>query len=385
MKKKILTIAFVLLFAVSSIFASVNFVFGKFTMHPDLLLGFVPLHATAGVEYDGISLIDGSETSFRILAGGGYTQRKVWQNPDTGAVIKADPVVYDAIDLDWSLSVKQDFLPNDDDRILEVSLSYNGQFDKAVDSVSVGKVKKNGGEYAINTLAGYGIGDNYRGTTIPEINGNKQFLGTQFALSFKVAEMVDDIHTNDGYSLEAEALWAPSALNKALDGYADYYAFTLNAISAKTLYKLESNDATMLSIVAINRTNIKYIGGKAVPMFFQEPNSLGRRVRGFTKGTYNSEFSIVSNSDIRFAGPFIGVDGIAPRINIFYDFGYGFGKVLNTDVKEKYILSSAGVQATVTLADGLDLGYQFAYLFEGENYAKGKSGLVGSMTIFLDF
>lgn len=388
MKKKILIIAFVLLFAVSSLFSSVSFVFGGLTQHPEILFGFVPSYVMGGAGYSGISFMEDNKTEFQLLLGGGYSQRKLWQDEDTGEVIHTYPIIYDVADFDWSLRLAQGFGDSSkgDKDLLTVTLAYDGQYEYACDSIAYGKLRDNGGVSYVNSRYGYGVGIGYDGDIYPELNGNGQFLGTQLSLSLKLDQMHDDIHTNDGYLAKASIKWGPKALNSALGGYADYLALSADFILAKTLFTLESNEKTMLSIVAIDRLNAGYVVGDAIPAFIQGPSSLGRKVRGFNTYTYNTEFTCVNNLDIRFAGPYIGLDGLAPRVNIFFDCGYGFGNVMNTEVKNNNFLASTGVQATATIFDFIDLGYQLAYLIKGDNYVHGSdSRLVGSVTFFLDF
>ena len=46
---------------------------------------------------------------------------------------------------------------------------------------------------------------------------------------------------------------------------------------------------------------------------------------------------------------------------------------------------STGVQLTISFFDFIDLGYQVAYLFNGNKLSEGDSKIVGSFTFFLDF
>ena len=389
MKKKILAVLFVLFVGISLLSAgSTRFVFAGLTQHAEIVKGFFPSYLMGGAGYSGISFLEGNKTEFQVLFGAGYNQRKLWQNPIDGSIIYEDPIIYDVVDLDWAFRLAQGFgdSPVGGKDLLTVTLSYEGQYEVAVDSLAKGKIRSNGGEFFVGSLDSYGVGDSYSGSIYPELNGDGRFLGAQLALSFKLDGMTDTIHTNDGFLVKADMKWGPKAMNSTLDGYADYFAISADIINAKTLYTFDRNGKTMLSIVLIDRLNGSYVTGDSIPAFIQGPNSLGRKVRGFNTYTYNTAFSCVNNFDIRFAGPFVGLDGVAPRVNLFFDIGYGTGKVMNTANVNSNVLSSFGFQAAATFFDFCDLGYQIAYLINGDNYAKGVgTNIAGSVTFFLDF
>ena len=389
MRKRFVVFLLVLVVALGALSAApFRFVFGDLGQHPEIVMGFLPSYFMGGAGYSGITLLEGNKTEIQLLAAAGYNQRKLWQDPWSGSVVYEDAMVYDVADFDWSLRLAQGFgdskAGNKD--LVTLTLSYDGQYEVAVDSLALGKVRKNGGQFFVDTVSGYLGTDDYDGTIYPELNGSRQFLGTQFSLSFKYDQMTDTIHTNDGTLIKGALKWGPAALNKALDGYASYYSASMDIINAKTLYELKKNGDTFLSIVFIDRVNASFVDGDAIPAFIQGPNSLGRKVRGFNTYTYNTTFTMVNNADIRFAGPFVGIDGIAPRVNLFFDCGFGYGRISNTEFKETNVLSSFGIQAAATFFDFCDLGYQLAYLIKGNNYVHTEaSRIVGSVTFFLDF
>ncbi len=188
-------------------------------------------------------------------------------------------------------------------------------------------------------------------------------------------------------SLKFQFDWAPLALNSALGGEADYYAASLNAVVGKTLYALYDGADHQFSITLVNRTNLSWIDGEKVPVYAQRPFSLGRKMRGFNSATYNRQFTAVNNLDIRFAGPEPVINGIFPRVNVFFDAGVAMGNTLNSTVGGKAdFLASTGAQATVSVFDFIDLGFEVAYLISGMNYVNGPASRVAtSVTFFLDF
>ena len=386
MVKKIMVTAVVLLLAVTSVFAApLRFVFGDLGQHPEILMGFLPSYLLAGAGYRPVELIEGDVTEIQLLAGLGYNQRKVWQNELSGEVKKEDPIVYDVLETDWILRFVQGFGDSSvaGKDLFTITAGYEGKLEFALDSMVKGQTRNNGIPSVIRSLDDR-IGT-YEGDIYPDLRGNRTALGSVLALQLKYDEMDDRMTTTDGFVAKADLKWAPSFLNGALDGKADYYSLTLNAVAAKTVFAYSENGKDMFTITLVDRGNVNWTDGSMVPVWAQGPVSLGRKVRGFNTWTYNTQFTAVNNFDVRFAGPNLGVKGIFPRVNLFYDIGYGCGKYFNTQISEGNFLMSTGVQVTVSFFDFIDLGYQVAYLFSGEKFSEGTKKVVGSFTFFLDF
>lgn len=386
MVKKIMVTAVVLLLAVTSVFAApLRFVFGDLGQHPEILMGFLPSYLLAGAGYRPVELIEGDVTEIQLLAGLGYNQRKVWQDYLSGKVVKEDPIVYDVLETDWILRFVQGFGDSSvaGKDLLTITAGYEGKLEFALDSMVKGQTRNNGIQSVIRSLDDR-IGT-YDGDIYPDLRGNRTALGSVLALQLKYDEMDDRMTTTDGFVAKADLKWAPSFLNGALDGKADYYSLTLNAVAAKTVFAYSENGKDMFTITLVDRGNVNWTDGSMVPVWAQGPVSLGRKVRGFNTWTYNTQFTAVNNFDVRFAGPNLGVKGIFPRVNLFYDIGYGCGKYFNTQISEGNFLMSTGVQVTVSFFDFIDLGYQVAYLFSGEKFSEGTKKVVGSFTFFLDF
>ena len=386
MVKKIMVTAVVLLLAVTSVFAApLRFVFGDLGQHPEILMGFLPSYLLAGAGYRPVELIEGDVTEIQLLAGLGYNQRKVWQDCLSGEVVKKDSIVYDVLETDWILRFVQGFGDSSvaGKDLFTMTAGYEGKLEFALDSMVKGQTRNNGIQSVIRSLDDR-IGT-YDGDIYPDLRGNRTALGSVLALQLKYDEMDDRMTTTEGFVAKADLKWAPSFLNGALDGKADYYSLTLNAVAAKTVFAYSENGKDMFTITLVDRGNVNWTDGSMVPVWAQGPVSLGRKVRGYNPWTYNTQFTAVNNLDVRFAGPALGVKGIFPRVNLFFDMGYGCGKYFNTQISEGNFLMSTGVQVTVSFFDFIDLGYQVAYLFSGEKFSEGTKKVVGSFTFFLDF
>ena len=252
--KKLVAIVVALVVVLSSVSASDWHFWGKdLDQHPEILIGFCPTYLYGGVGYTGFEILPGHTTDIQLMAGAGYVQRKLFQDPKTGESkfdLATGPIIYDLVQVDWALKFLQGFFespvePGDD--LLTVTLAYEGKFESAMDSRAAGEVKKNWGQATVHTL------DEYLATMTgrpiyPDLQGNHQFLGTNLNLGFEIDLMTDDIETNDGLLFNLDFDWAPLALNTALDGEADFYSVVFNAVGAKTLYQFKTGDDHWFSL-----------------------------------------------------------------------------------------------------------------------------------------
>ena len=394
MRKKLMAFL-VLLLGVSSLsFASDwRYIFGDASQHPEVLGGFLPTYTIMGSGYNGVSLIEGNRTELQLLLGLGYSQRKIWQNPVDGSLITEDPLIYDLFHANSVVRFSQGFLqssvPGKD--LWTAYAGLEGTFEIYKDSMVVGKDRQNGTTaYTVSSIAdwftSYGVSPSDN-AYYPDFGANgAAMLGTTLFAGIKLDRMDDQMVTQDGFESDFSLRVCPSFLNSFLAGTASFYSLTSNTLVAKTLYSLkDEKDINMFSLVALDRFNINWTDGDAVPLYEQGSVSLGRKVRGYTGWTYNTQFTVVNNFDLRISGPEPIFDGLFPRVNLFFDVGFGAGNYFNTTHFETNFLASTGVQGTVSLFDFIDLGYQVAYLFTNHNYMWYGNRVVGSVTFFLDF
>lgn len=408
--KKILLVTLVLLLAVGSVFAGdFKFLFTELDQHPEILSGFLPTLTAFGTSYEGFEFIEGRLTQLQVTLGGGYTQRVLFQNPSTGEPLLADQGIYDAIQLRWNLKLLQGLGSSwvEGKDLFTVYAGYEGRYEVGTDSMVVDDAKRyrgyeeiteterKTGATTIPSLDDWfkGFGSSSATTKIyPDLsNGYEAFLNN-FYLGAKLNGMNDKMVTTDGVLAELKVQFAPSFLNKK----ASYYSITLNAVAAKTLLEIKTSGSTnnLFSIVMIDRVNLNWTDGSQVPVYAQMPVSLGRKVRGFNTNSYNTNFTVVNNFDIRISGPEPFVDGIFPRLNVFFDVGYYAGDYFNTelgakDMAEKYglerILCSVGAQLEMSFFDFIDLGFQVSYLINGSNLRNPEQRFITGATFFLDF
>lgn len=404
--KKVLAFAAIVLIAVSCVFAGdVKFVLGELAQHPEVLFGFCPTLTTVGASYEGLELVEGSLTQLQVIAGGGYAQLVLFQNPSTGEPLLYDQGIYDSIQFRWNLRMLQGFGDSwvDGKDLVTVYAGYEGRLEKNVDSMAVGKERKRGyaddgltiGKSAIKGIDTWFMdhGTKRQSNSIfPDLAGGDTAFMNNLYLCARLNGMDDRMVSNEGVLAELKLQFAPGFLNRK----ASYYSVTLNAVAGTTLYELKdaATGRNSFSIVVLDRVNLNWTDGSKVPVYAQQPVSLGRKVRGFNTGSYNTNFTVVNNFDIRFAGPEPFIDGVFPRANLFFDMGYYAGEYLNTEISassmaEKYglerFLCSTGVQLEMSFFDMFDLGLQVAYLVKGSNLRDPGSLVITGATFFLDF
>jgi hypothetical protein len=392
MRKK-LTVLLVLLCIVSSLsFASDwQYVFGEEERHPEIFGGALPSYVSMGTSYEGFSLFNDNLSSLQILGGLGVTQRKLWQNPADGSVLSDNPLVYDVFHTDFMLKLFQVLLYSEetDKDCITAYAGVKENVEIYMDSMVEGEDRQNGSTtYTVQSISDwFGSTSITSNTYYPELGGNGSFMiGTTLYAGIKFDQMIDRMVTQDGMYSDLSLEVGPSFLNSLFSGTASFYSLTSNTVVAKTLYQVKAEDKkNLFSLVLIDRVNFNWTDGDAVPTYAQYSVSLGNKVRGYTAWTYNTQFTAVNNLELRISGPESIRQGLFPRINIFCDIGFGAGNYFNTSTSATNFLASAGIQGTFSIFDNLDLGYQLAYLFTGDNYVYYGTSITGEITFTLDF
>ena len=405
--KKALTIALVLVLAICSVFAGdFKFLFTELDQHPEILAGFLPTLTAIGAGYEGLSLIDGNLTQFQATVGGGYTQRALFQNPDNGEPLLGDIMLFDQIQLRWNLKFLQGFGDSwvEGKDLITAYVGYEGRYEKAIDSMKVHEERFRGyadpatrtkGKTPIPSLDEW-FNDHYPSTLAgnriyPDLADDYTAFMTNFYLGARLNLMDDRMVSNEGALAEVKLQFAPAFLNKK----ASYYSLTFNAVAGTTLLQVSNKKGqNLFSIVLIDRLNVNWTDGSKVPVYASMPVSLGRKVRGFNTNSYNTNFTVVNNLDLRLAGPEFIMDGVFPRLNIFFDMGWHAGNYFNSEngaaaMAEKYdlkrFLCSAGFQLEMCIFDFIDLGFQLSYLINGDNMRTPGEKFITGATFFLDF
>ena len=400
--KKFFSILTILILLTSVVFAGdFNFVLTELDQHPELLAGFLPTLTSIGTRYEGLTLIKGNTTAIQGTIGGGYTQRILYQNPIDGTVLDGDFGVFDSVQLRWNLKLSQGFGDSwvEGLDLFTLYLGYEGrmEYNRSYGSLAVNDGAKAIGHSTNNDIVkdlyawfkDFGSSAINTTTIYPDIAGDYRAFMTNFYGGIKLNLMEDLMVSNKGATFEVKGQWAPSFIK---DG-TDFYSLTFNAVAGATILEVKNgrNGTNNFSVVAIDRVNVNWTDGNAVPVYASMPNSLGRKVRGFNTNSYNTNFTVVNNFDLRFAGPEPLIDGIFPRLNLYFDVGYHMGDYFNTGkngvaaVSDSNLLCSTGFQLEMCFFDFIDLGFQFSYLIKGTNLRQPDNRFITGATFFLDF
>ena len=365
MKKKFTVFCLLLVFVSSLAFSSnYKFLFGALGMHPDYLGGIGPTYVDVGIGKTDLQFLENNSTELQAYLGGGLEKRTLWNSTSDGTQDASNDFTVDLFRADWKFRLKQGLFSD----VLTASLAYDGIFEN----------------YNSKSEVFLTTNDIY-----PDMNYD-QNLGTYFTFGLKLDFMNDDMFVQDGFSIDSEVSYAPLLLNQIV-GKSDFYSGNVKFNFAKTLMHTRANDTdrNLISLVLVDRFVVNYTDGSAVPTYFRKSISLGRKVRGFSNFSYNNKLTFVNNLDLRvsvFELDEISFARVFPRFNFFVDVGYGMLEYVNTTVAEDNLIASAGVQATISISDFADLGYQLAYIIAGDNLAKDATGVtVGSLTLMLDF
>ncbi|MBP5162695.1 MAG: hypothetical protein ILP16_06940 [Spirochaetales bacterium] len=416
--KKALTVVLILALAICSVFAGdFKFLFTELDQHTEILAGFLPTLTAIGAGYEGLSLIEGDLTQFQATIGGGYTQRVLYQNPVTGEPLISDQMLFDQIQLRWNLKFLQGFGDSwvEGKDLVTAYVGYEGRYEKAIDSMKVHEARFRGyadpvtrekGKTPIPSLEewfnqhyddGSGNGTLKGNKIYPDLADDYTAFMTNFYVGARLNLMDDKMVSNEGGLAEIKLQFAPSFLNNK----ASYYSVTFNAVAGTTLFEISNKKGlNLFSVVLIDRVNVNWTDGSQVPVYASMPVSLGRKVRGFNTNSYNTNFTVVNNLDIRLAGPEFLLDGVFPRLNLFFDMGWHAGNYFNTGhngvaaaeagaMAEKYdlkrFLCSTGFQLEMCIYDFIDLGFQLSYLISGDNMKTPGEKFITGATFFLDF
>ena len=374
------------------------FLFTELDQHVEILNGFLPTLVTVGAGYRGLTLSEGDLTQINLTFGGGYTQRKSYQNPVDGSPLSGDFLVFDAIQTRWNLKMLQglgeSWVQGQD--LVTLYAGYEGRWEKYVDSMVKTQLRHNGTAdithpaettYPVPTLAGW-QGGALAGTAIlRELDADRTMTATTLYAGIILNGMEDTGVTSDGILGKFDLQWAPGGLST---DEISYFSATLNVVVSKTLWqKQAANGSNALSVVLIDRFNANWTDGSYVPLYAQGPVSLGRKVRGYNTYAFNTNFTVVNNLDLRISGPDRMLDflsGVFPRLNLFVDCGWHTGRYFNSAIEGSHFLASTGAQLEMSFMDFIDLGIQVAWILsDTQNPVTPWSRMIMGATFFLDF
>lgn len=352
MKKRLLSILMIALMCPLLAFGSWSALYEGWEGHPRLGAGLIPTSLGAGLSFDWES-----GTSLYGLGWAGYKERMIWQDPVSGNLRTTNPPTYDYLGFSVELGVGQTLKDH------SLSLGMRASYEMPFDSVIVGTALPSG---IVTSLASWGATPAF---------GNLHAIMVTVEGHYRFDRYYDRRTSADGVLLAFGARYG-------LDGFASFDAEAKGAI---TLVSETEKDRNLFSVVLVDRLVASYDLGRPIPLSVQDRHAFGSKIRGFSPLQYPLSFSVANQLDLRFNGPALLLDSLFPRMTLFCDVGYGYGTLANGTAIAYGMLASSGVALSFTLGPFMDLGYQMAYLLQGENFANPGMKMVGELVAHLRF
>lgn len=333
----------------------IEFVLDAFDTNGDFALGFLPTFLTIGGDYTGFEFLDGQSTDLMFIAGGGWTQRQIWNDAadDYAAITDDDVRKFNVITGEWKLILEQGLFWSDAtfDDLFTFHAGYLGRYESYME---------NKDSEAVSYF--FTASDDI----VPE---GEALVSNTLEFGASVDTVETDMVTFTGFDAELSVSYAPEwMLNSLLDSTVDYYSVYAVATGYLPLYEQRGDDyMNDLSVYLADRVRLDHINGSAVPVYAQKESSLGYKMRGFESYSYPMSFSVVNNFDVRVSGPEVLIPGLFPRGGIYIDAGYYAGHYPNDkDAADDGVLLSAGAELAFSFFDFLNLGLRGNYVMLGD-------------------
>lgn len=298
--------------------------------------------------------VPGSATSFAFRLDNGIDYRTLRQDPLTGEILAADDSRYPARDYmtlydEFNFIFSQGFLHTDfaDDDFLRINLLVGGRFEDSFEGLEYFSNSEHT-EGVFHTMENGKIADRspfgadfLPGT--PELSGGRSVFELSLSAGLDLDFMKDDITSKNGVKFSSWIRYSPDWLNFFTDT-SDFFIWRNKLDVAWTLFRLPFvKDYSSLSMVLSNSTEYRYLMGGKIPYYIQ-----GGKI--WETEAAPTEHVVTSSTALTLYGPQLFVPDVYPYVSAFIDVGYGWGRVLNSDVvmKGDFVISY-GVKAELIL------------------------------------
>ncbi len=343
-------------------------------------LDVVPTGLAVTVGYEGLSFISGLDTRFETTLDAGYEGFETYRGIDFTPHQEIDystggnkNLEFNMASARWELGIKQGLLwnPGQDRNLLQIFLFYRGRYDSYLD----GRIFW-GTDPALEQPILDGHLDwqaNFEGTDAYGLFGNSFLLG----LDLDTLEQNVQSQTYDGIFAEASFEISPYIEIEDVPGAADFYRFNLRAMLFKTLYsKASARKWNLFSIYLADYFSVDWAdAARSMPLYVMQSFGgtdlrlgLAWSVRGFEKFSWDTQFKIVNNLELRFNLPSIFFKNLFPGFLVYLDAGYGtkfWGAPAGT---EGAFLCSSGLGVFVNLLGITSARIYFKLPLVGERF-----------------
>lgn len=299
-------------------------------------------------------LISGSATSFAFRLDNGIDYRTLRQDPMTGAVLAPDDSRYPERDYvtlfdEFNFAFSQGFFhtgfANED--LLRFNVLVVGRFENSYEGLEYFSNSEHR-EGVFHTIANGKIenrapfGEGFLPGT-PELSGGRSVFELSISAGIDLNFLRDDITSKNGIKLSSWVRYSPEWLNLFTDT-SDFFLWRNKLDAAWTLFRLPFvKNYSSLSMVLSNSTEYRYLTGEKVPYYIQ-----GGKI--WESMVVPTEHAVTSSTALTLYGPQLFAPDVYPYVSAFIDVGYGWGKVLNSDVvMEGDFVISYGVKAELVL------------------------------------
>ena len=367
MMKRLCFLLFVLL--IVSPISAIGFGYHVFEIRtePEFGKGVFPASVMYQFNFPVPDFINGNKTEFAFRLDNGLVYRTLRQDPVTGAIMAENPSLYDfpkeyTVHYDeFNLFFAQGFIDTafSSDDLLTAFVSIDGRFEMAFERLS----------WMTDTNETEGVfwdgNGNYRfpedGLWIgaPELSEDRSAFQTSISLGLKFSYMRDTVTVRDG--IRGAFVWrfAPEWMILT-DGSASFVLSHNEIQLSKTLFSVPAGGGrTWFSIVLDDFFSYRWIYGSKVPQYVQGGDIWGPDVP-------NARNVITNRLSMTFYGPQIYSMDTYPSITFFWDLGWAFGKVLNTDSGESIAESvgSYGIRAEFVIAGIAEFFYEIGCSYD---------------------
>lgn len=277
----------------------------------------VPTGVDLTATYSLPPISEGLKTLIFAKAGGGWEDRALFRDPDSGEPLAVSTLgenvpAYTWINFQWDIALTQGLVPGGFKApggyaadLLEAFVFYRGRFDKTM-------------SYDGGTLAGDG--------TVLAFADWDQELYTGFMAGLSWNGLEKDAHgAQSGLYAEAAFEYAPSALNAEL---ADFWRASAKTIGALPVFG-EKDDTAGFQGYLTDFASVDWAEGDKIPVYVNQSfggrilrDSLGTCVRGYPLTAYDTKFKAVNNLEFRVNMPSFVKKLFYPIAFAFVDAGY---------------------------------------------------------------
>ena len=348
---------------------------------PEFAKGIFPSSVLYQFNFPVPDFIEGSSTVLAFRLDNGLEYRTLRQDPETGAIMAQDPSAYDfprdyTVHYDeFNLIFSQGFIETgfSDRDLLTAYGSIDGRFEMAFERLSwmTGPDRTEGVFWDSNGDYRFPADGSWIGA--PELSEDRSVFQTTLSIGLRLDYMRDSTTRRDGVRAETYWRFAPSWMLLS-DGSASFMLSSNTIQLSKTLYSFERpNGLGWLSIVLDDWFGYRWIAGSRVPAYIQGGEMWGPDVP-------NAANVFTNRLMLTFYGPQIVSEDTYPSLSIFWDLGWGLGRVLNTDTGERIAESvgSYGIRASFAIA-GIaefyyEIGCSYDPVFNEEMYVEQEFG-----------